>query len=160
MDIASYRVNFKSCRCIFQTYYKIQSGIVLAFLERAWWNMPNPQNWPALIILQFADEIWALLGAFLSATNCNKELIFGKWTFLGLLFPNISSHPMISQIHLSVTSHFTTLYLYQNMCLGSLWLISLGGADQWGIYGTDPPRGQLPFSLLKDYSPSPASSTL
>ena len=45
----------------------------------------------------------------ISATNCNKGLIFGKLTFLLLLFPNNSSPPIISQIHLFVMSHFTTL---------------------------------------------------
>ena len=49
--------------------------------------------------------------AHISATNCNRELMFGQWTFSLMLFPKISSHLIISQIQLLVMSHYSTLSL-------------------------------------------------
>ena len=49
-----------------------------------------------LWVLQFRTQGFA----HISATNCNRELIFGEWTLFTLLFPIISSDPIISKIHL------------------------------------------------------------
>ena len=56
-------------------------------------------------IRRFCMEIIGLESAHICATNCNKELIFGQWRVFMMLFPKILSHPIISQIHLFVTSH-------------------------------------------------------
>ena len=60
-------------------------------------------------IRRFCMEIIGPKNAHISAANCSKQLIFGEWAFFIMLFPNMQSHCIISQIHLFVTSHFTTL---------------------------------------------------
>ena len=61
-------------------------------------------------IRRFCMEIIGPKNAHISAANCSKQLIFGEWAFFIMLFPNMQSHCIISQIHLFVTSHFTTLF--------------------------------------------------
>ena len=40
--------------------------------------------------------------------NCNKMLIFGKWAFFIMLFPNILINPIISKIQIFLMSHCAT----------------------------------------------------
>ena len=54
----------------------------------------------------------------ISLPNCNRMLIFGKYALFILLFPNILINPIISQIQIFVTSHFSTL-------LACSWLLLL-----------------------------------
>ena len=58
--------------------------------------------------------------AYISAANCSKQLIFGDWGFFIMLFLNILSYPIISQIHLFMTSHFTTLLVIIIVVKGAL----------------------------------------
>ena len=60
-------------------------------------------------IRRFCMETIGPKNAHISAANCSKQLIFGDWAFFIMLFPNMQLHCIISQIHLFVTSHFTTL---------------------------------------------------
>ena len=61
-------------------------------------------------IRRFRMKIIGLKIAHILAMNCNKELIFGQSTIFMMLFPKALSQPIISQIHLFVTSHFSTLF--------------------------------------------------
>ena len=46
----------------------------------------------------------------ISLPNCNTMLIFGKWAFSVMVFPNILSNLIISQISVFETSHFSSLF--------------------------------------------------
>ena len=59
---------------------------------------------------RFRIKIIGFKIAHISTTNYNKELIFGQRTLFMMLFQKNLSHPIVLKIHLSVTSHFSTLF--------------------------------------------------
>ena len=77
------------------------------------WMLLGPIIAIQKLLKRFSMKIIGLKSAHISATNCNKELYFGEWTLFKKFFPSILSYPIISQIHVFVVSHFTTLLLFK-----------------------------------------------
>ena len=58
--------------------------------------------------MESSEHNWANI----SKTICPTMLVFGKKASWMLFFQNILTNPIISQIQFFMTSHFSTLYIY------------------------------------------------
>jgi len=54
-------------------------------------------------------EQYQIFILYISATNYNLEVIFGKDPFLRTLYSKMAPNPIISRIYFFVTSHLRTL---------------------------------------------------
>ena len=68
-----------------------------------------------LVLFVCTRGVWKMCigpkSVHISAWNWNKQLTLGNWAFFIIPFPNISSHPMTSQIKFLWNSHFTTVLM-------------------------------------------------